>query len=530
MKPAAKIFQKVRRGVQTVAYSNLLYRKILASGDGPDRLHFTLADTWPGDAVAGQALISGQRSMFDKDQTVSLRHAGSVLRNLRAVGTDAARQMAVRLIENWMRQHNSWSEAEWAPDVLGERIAGWIGFYEFYAPAASAAFINDLTASLHRQWKHLTRVLPPSLTAVTGLRAIKGLVYGGFNFPEGEKALGIALDLLRRQLAAEILPDGGVIARNPSVQLHMLRHLIDLRSAFKAAELDVPESVRIAIQSMLPVVKFFRHADGAMALFHGSAEEIPLLIDAVLTQAETRGRALRRLPDTGYERLSAGRSLLIADCGLPPPRGYDASGHAGLLSFEFGSGKERLIVNCGAVTNANADWRAACAATAAHSTLSVEDKNACEVMASGNILCSAHLEAQRYEQDGSQYIEMTHDGYLTRYGLTHQRILGLSADGEELHGHDILTGKPGRHFTIRWHLHPLVQASLAQSGQTALIRTVSGSGWRLRIEGEQALSLSLEPSIYCGSGIPRRSLQLKVTGRTDGAQTPLIWTLAREKR
>jgi len=327
-------------------------------------------------------------------------------------------------------------------------------------------------------------------------------------------------------LTSEILPDGGSIARNPSTQLHMLRHLIDLRAAFKVAELEPPEIVRTAIAAMVPVVKFYRHGDGGLALFHGSVEETSLLIDAVLTQAEARGRALRRLPESGYERFTAGRSLLLADCSTPPPRGYDA-GHAGLMSFDFGTGKERLIVNCGAVPGANVDWRMACAATAAHSTLSIDDTNACEVMPSGNILCAARVEAQRYEQDEWQCIEMVHDGYATKYGITHQRILSLSGDGEELRGRETLAGPKNRKFTIRWHLHPAVQASLAQSGQTALLRTPSGSGWRLRVESGE---LALEPSIYCGNGTPRRSLQLRVNGLTDGAETPVLWSLTREKR
>lgn len=532
MKPASKLMNKslinkVRRGVQNAAYSNALYRKILASGNQPDRLYFTLADPWPGDAQQGLALMSGQRSMFEKGTNAPLRHAGSVLRNLRAVGTEAARQAAVQLIENWINHHDSWSEDEWAPDVLGERIAGWIALYEFYAPAAKPELLASLTASLHRQWKHLARTVPQGMAGVAGLRAIKGLIYGGFNFPESDKALGIAAEMLKRQLAQEILPDGGHAARNPATQLHVLRHLIDLRAALLQAELDVPEILLTAITQMVPVVKFFRHGDGGLALFHGSTEETALLIDAVLNQSGIKGRALRRLPETGFERLTANRGWLLVDCAAPPARAYDQSGHAGLLSFEFGSGRERLIVNCGAVTDASPAWRAACAATAAHSTLTIEDKNACEIMPTGSVLSAAHVSAQRFEQDGFECVELKHDGYQPKFGIVHERVLALSADGEELRGRDTMAGSLNRHYALRWHLHPSIQASLLQSGNAALLRTPSGSGWKLRVETG---SLELEPSIYCGNGTPRRSLQLKASGRTDGAETTVIWSLTREKR
>lgn len=527
MKPATQILRQVRRGVQNVAYGNPIYNKILAAGDKSERLHFTLSDPWPGDAQAGLALIAGQRSMFEKAPTYALRHSGMHLRNLRAVGTDAARQTALRLITNWLLHHDSWHEDEWAPEILGERVASWIGFYEFYAPGASSDLIERLTSSLQRQWKHLSRTLSPNLTGVAGLQAIRGLVYGGLNFDDGEKALGLAADLLRRQLAIEILPDGGHISRNPSVHFHMLRLLTVLRAVFKAAELEEPESVRTAITVMTPVLKFFKQGDGSLSLFHGGIEESPLMIDAVITQAEGRGRVLRRLPHMGYERLTAGRSLLLVDTSKAPKRGHDATGHAGLLSFEFSQGRERLIVNCGAVENGTLEWRMACAATAAHSTLTVENTNACDVLPVGIAIAPLYVTSQRYEQNNSQCLELTHDGYRNKFGILHQRFLALSPDGDALHCRDILSGQSGREFALRWHLHPLVQASLAQSGQTVLLRTASGCGWRFRIERGE---LGLEPSIYCGNGSPRRSLQLKVSGQTEEAQTSISWSLIRERR
>ena len=57
------------------------------------------------------------------------------------------------------------------------------------------------------------------------------------------------------------------------------------------------------------------------------------------------------------------------------PRGADRFAHAGTLSFEMSVGRDRLIVNCGAAPAAEADWRDALRATAAHSTLVPADTN-----------------------------------------------------------------------------------------------------------------------------------------------------------
>ncbi|MGB9152824.1 MAG: heparinase II/III family protein, partial [Alphaproteobacteria bacterium] len=300
MTQATKLIGKMRRGVQNVAYGNPLYQKILASGDTPTRLHFTPSDLWPGDAQAGQVLLSGQQSMFDQSESTALKHAATTLRNLRAIGTDAARIASVRLIDNWLQQFDGWNETEWRSGNAGARIAAWIAFYDFYASAAPADFTQRLVFSLHRQWKHLVRTVEPSLTGVAAVQAARGLIYGGLNFPDGDKALGLACDLLQRQMAAEILPDGGHISRNPSAQLHILRHLIDIRNVFELADIRLPESINAGLAAMIPALKFYRHGDGGLAFFHGAVEETPLLIEAVLTQAVVRGRVLRRLPETGY--------------------------------------------------------------------------------------------------------------------------------------------------------------------------------------------------------------------------------------
>jgi uncharacterized heparinase superfamily protein len=521
MKTGKRLLGAVQRGMQNVAYGNPIYRKILASGEAPERLVLSLPDPWPGDSAAGMALISQQRSLFD---STHLR-PGAALRNLRAVGSEAARLKALDYIEDWLDHHDEWNDTEWSPEKIGDRIAGWIGFYDFYAPAATPNLIARMAGSLHRQWKHVSRTLPANLTDLTSIRVIKGLVYGGLNFDDGDQSLALAIDLLKRQLQNEILPDGGHISRCPSIQLHMLRGLIDLREAFKAGGIEAPDSLRVAIHAMLPTLKFFRHGDGGLALFHGSGEESSLMVDAAFTLADAKCRTLRRLPDTGYERVTAGRSLLIADVAAPPPRGYDRRAHAGLLSFEFGQSKERLIVNCGALESASPEWHMACASTAAHSTMTIDDSNACDVLASGGIKGDVKATAQRYEEDNHHCIDMRHNGYAESH-VKYRRLLRLSASGEELSGQEELQAPAGHIFALRWHLHPSVQASLGQSGQTALLRTASGLGWRLRIDGT---ALTLESSIYCGSGSTRRTLQIKASGVTRDKPTNILWNLTREK-
>jgi len=522
---------------QKLAYGNPLYRIALDRVRAPESLHLILNDTWPGNAETGQALMAGHGVLFDQEACENQAQrryllAHNWLRDLRAVGTESAKRKARSFLETWLRYHDGWRADSWAPETLGERLFNWISFYGFFADAPSP-FADALIASMMRQWRHLSRLMPCPLSGVDHLLALKGFLAAGLSLSCDEKAFRFGIDLLRQQLFTEILLDGGHVTRNPLMQLHMLRHLIDVRSIFYAAQRDVPHELATALERMVPALKLFRHGDGGLALFNGSQEATALEIEAAVTLSDVRGRAQRRLPQMNYERIALGRSLLLVDVGAPPPSPFDEMAHAGLLSFEFSVGRERLIVNCGAGPDDDAAWRTALAATAAHSTLTLNDTNACDVLPAGGVSQRpSPILSQRFEQDGGHYIEASHTGYDRKFSVVHQRSLCLTAEGDELHGRDVLSGPPGHDVAVRWHLHPSVQASLAHGGHTVLLRLPSNTGWRLRIVDCAGLAgtLSLEPSVYCGRGAPRRSLQIRLSGRTREDPTVISWLLAKEKK
>jgi len=70
-------------------------------------------------------------------------------------------------------------------------------------------------------------------------------------------------------------------------------------------------------------------------------------------------------------------------------------------------------------------------------------------------------------------------------------------------------------YTIRFHLHPGVVASLQQDGEAVLLRLQSGGGWRLRADGAR---MSLDESVYLGGPEPRRAEQVVLNGLADGPQ------------
>jgi uncharacterized heparinase superfamily protein len=88
-------------------------------------------------------------------------------------------------------------------------------------------------------------------------------------------------------------------------------------------------------------------------------------------------------------------------------------------------------------------------------------------------------------------------------------------------------GRPGADFAVRFHLHPSVQASLAEDERAALLRLPSGMLWRLRAAGTE---VSLGESVYLGSGEARKTQQVVLSGTVGPEGAAVRWALCLETK
>jgi uncharacterized heparinase superfamily protein len=509
----------------------------LRIGRVPDAPALPVRDPWPGDPGRGARLLRGELEFaggvralrpgaWDETSDSALLEASAQgftwLRDLRALGTDAARLRARALVAEWTASPPG-GEVARRPDVAGARITAWLGHYDFFAATADDAFRQKLMVRLVSDARTLSAVLPTEELDARALTALKGLIAAAVALPEHAAFLARALRFLPQEIARQVLPDGCHVERSPTAQLAALQDLTEIRALLQASQTQPPPQLSSAIERMATGLRVMRHGDGGLALFNGSREESSSLIEIALTQAGRGARGASALTDGGFHRLQAGRSVLIVDCGAPPPPGVDRYAHAGTLSMELSVGRDRMIVNCGAIPGAGSEWRDATRATAAHSTLVIADVSSSELKPAGLGRRPVEVEAQRQEANGAHWLEASHDGWKKLFGAVHRRRLYMAESGEDVRGEDVVEAPTPQPFTLRFHLHPDVSASLQQDGEAVLLRLRSGGGWRLRADGAR---MSLEESVYLGGHEPRRSEQVVLTGYVDGPQQ-VKWAISK---
>lgn len=538
-----QILHTVRRHASRLTYNSPLYNWSLG-GTVPDKLLFSPCDLWQGDADNARWLIhngsfsiSGDRLELHNadwhpegvsDQWLTHIHGFDWIRDLRALGGNTGRTSARYMIENWIHNHQNWEPLSWRADVLGRRLSNLLAGYDFFGESADEKFQELFLDSIVRQLRHLGRSLPGLLHGLPYLYAIKGLAYGGMTLEGRENYLEQALHLLDEQIDKQILSDGGHITRNPQNLLEAIRILIDIRAAMRQAGYPGIEKIQHALDRAVPALRFFRHGDGMFALFNGTQTGDADALKNTVMQSSSRARTLNSLPHSGYERVSMGRSLLIADVGKPPAWPHDTGAHIAPLSFEFSHGRERIFVNCGTHPTCP-KWQDALRSTPAHNTLIIDDRNA-GAGEKDHIHRPKKIVIDRDDTKSRVLLDCCHDGYVPVNGISHRRRFYLADKGHDFRGEDNLTCATGlatpHDIALRFHLHPRVTVSLIKGGTEALLRLNNGTGWRFTIVGGE---LELENSVYLGQGIrPRKTKQLVIRGQMTDDHAQFKWALQLE--
>src|SRR4051794_1744353 len=426
-------------------------------------------------AFAGKVVVCDARSPFEgappsEDWAVALHGFGWLL-HLRAAESAITRANARALVDEWITLNSAHDPIVWRPDVVARRVMSWLSQATLLLDETDARFYRRFMRSLTRQVRHLRHSVADARDGVPRFQVVIALLSAALCMAGQQRHIRSATKRFSEELQRQILPDGGHISRNPGALLELMTDLLPLRTVFTSRNIAPPPPLLNAIDRMMPMLRFFRHGDGNFALFNGMGPTPTDLLTTILAYDDARGAPLANAPHSGYQRLESAGTLVLMDAGRGPPMPVSQEAHAGCLSFELSAKQSRIVVNCGLPSTSREGWRQVARATAAHSTVTLNDTSSCRFIDSGPLKRMLfgtpmiggprQVTVAREEQPDGMLLRASHDGYADIFNVVHQRVLVLSTDGRRLDGEDLFTPASGQaipadrdQFALRFHLHP----------------------------------------------------------------------------
>ncbi|MCT2398579.1 heparinase II/III family protein [Novosphingobium sp. HK4-1] len=524
------------------------------------RLLATVNNTLPGNRVAGTAIRAGhflvhgaKTPIAQVDYAGAARvtpplekvvHSFSWLTDLEACAArEQGAPIAERILTSWLQANPTppskpGKGPAWSVGNTGMRLMNWL----VHAPlilsgekALRSRTLGHIGETARWLDRHVTRG-EDRLAEVAGWC---GIVAAGLLLPDGRPRRLYGEAGLMKALGELMGDDGGVLSRSPLAQMEAIALLVRLRNCYHATRRDAPESMERVVHMLVPPLLALTHGDGSLGSWQGGwaidAEDVGALVKA----SGVRTRPLRDVRQWGYQRAVANKTILQFDTSPPPMPQHARYGCASTLAFELSHAGHRLIVNCGGAASGGGlvpvRLEQGLRATAAHSTLTLDDANSTAILINGAIgsgVNQVDVDRKTLPQENgaaATRLEASHNGYAARYGLTHRRILILRDDGTELRGEDMLLpstrkGKRGKvGFAIRFHLGTDVDVALTADGQGAGLALPDGSYWQFR---SGAGEVTLEDSLWVdGQGRPQATQQLVIQGLVSRGGGNFGWLL-----
>ena len=532
--------------------------RIARFGRAPKAVVTSPEPLWTGDAASarrlasglflfGGALVEAKPGESPWDQTAPTRawedalHGFDWLDDLVAASEAETRDALKLWLFDWIDRYGGGAGPGWRPDITGRRLTRWIChaivLLNGAGPERSRAFFRAIgrqTRYLRRRWKSA----PPGLPR---FQAAAGLIYaglalesaGGATIREGAAALG-------REAAEAIGPDGGLQSRNPEHLVEVFSILVWARQSLEDAGEAVDAAHVSALERLSGAIRALRHGDGRLSRFHGGGDGDPEKIDRALAVSGIRPQG--RVHETmGFHRIASGGTLVLFDGGSTPKGHWATTLHASAFCFEASVGRCQMVVNCGPGACFGDEWRRASRATAAHSGLTIDNMSSARLTKGDGLFGGvANVSCVREEDANVVRLIAEHDGYLKTHGLTHRRRISLSPDGGDLRGEDrVLAEGPGPQslfeqvagagaipFTIRFHLHPDIQADVFLAGGAVRLKTADGDLWVMRQLGG---ALTIEDSVYLDESrlAPRATKQIVVRAEAKDYRGEVKWAFRR---
>ena len=421
------------------------------------------------------------------------------------------------LLHRWVRENPPVTGTGWLPYPCSLRICNWVKWH-----LSGGALDDDLARSLAMQAEWVYKRCEHHLRGNHLFVNAKALCMAGLaiDCARSDRWLDRGLRILRTEVPAQVLSDGGHCERSPMYHSLVLEDVLDMLNLASAAGLPerhpIVALLRPCVEPMLKWIASMCHPDGNFAFFNDCAVGVAPTRAQLEEYAERVTGAVnnlgsqcgtRQFKASGFTRLVSGPWTIVMDTGSVGPSEQPAHAHAGTLSLEASLLGHRLFVNSGTSTYAPGNVRLHERGTAAHSCVQIGCMDSSQIWASFRMGRRARVTAVDLTSgsDGSICVDATHDGYAHLPGrpLIRRRV---TVDDRTLRIQD-WAGSTTDGAVSRFHLHPDVAVKDSDA-----IRLETPGG-RLALLRHNARSVRIAEGQWCprfGTSLANRCIELVV--------------------
>ena len=428
------------------------------------------------------------------------------------------------IIEKWIDKNNLYNSKNWQIDTLSKRIISWIANSKLTYDDGDVKYKYKFNFSVNKQINHLINEINKSDSADDKLLGCSAIILTGLSY-ENEKFLNYGLDLLKKIIIQSFNDEYFPRTRSIRQLTFYLKYFVLVRELLKESFNDIPDYLDEIIFYLGKSFSLFSNLNQSL-LFNGNHENDLTDFNEYLSLHKYKFDS-KNNEIGGYAVLKNKNYILAMDIGSSPTKKFSNNYQSGALSFEFVYKGKKLICNCGYFQDYKNKLNLVSKSTAAHSTLVIDNHSSCSFGNNDNykrIENGLKINDKNIVSEQNYWsVKASHNGYLKKFGIIHERSLKFYSGDNKLIGKDKIFSKEGlvqRSFDIRFHMMPNVKITKTLDTKTVLIE-IENSGWKFSTDCE---TINIESGIYFGNkNLTIENQNICISGEIKNIEHEIKW-------
>ncbi len=428
------------------------------------------------------------------------------------------------IIEKWIEKNQNYDSLTWQIDILSKRIISWIANSKLTYEQSETKYKEKFNFSINKQINHLINEISKSQPVDDKLLGCTALIITGLSY-ENDKFLNYGLELLRKIIVNSF--DNDYFPKTRSIrQLNFyLKYFVLVRELLKESFNDIPEYLDEIIFYLGKSYTVFSKLEQSL-LFNGNHQNDLKEFNKYLALNKYKFENSNNEVG-GYAVLKSKNCILAMDVGNSPKKKFSYNYQSGALSFEFFYKDKKIISNSGYFQDYKNKLNLISKSTAAHSTLVIDNHSSCSFRSSRSYKILENslkiLGKNIVNKKNYWLIKASHNGFLKKFGILHERSLEYFIDKNKLIGTDKIISKnklDSKKYDIRFHMDPGVKLTKTLDNKTILIE-IENSGWRFSTNCE---IINIESGIYFGNkNLSIGNQNICLSGKTKTINQEIKW-------